>query len=103
MKIISTITEQIAEEIEDAHKYAENALMQKDTDKKLAACYANLSRQELSHARALHDEAKRLIDDYRAEKGEPPAAMMAVYNFQHKKAIEKEADVRRMLDMYDAA
>lgn len=102
MKIIAEITDKIMDEIEDARKYAKNALLQKDTDKTLAGCYATLSRQELSHARSLHDEAKRLINDYRASHGEPPEGMMAVYNYKHKDAIEKEADVRRMLDMYDA-
>jgi hypothetical protein len=48
----------------------------------------------------LHGEVVRIIEQYRREHGEPPAAMMAVYDYVHKKHIERMADAKRYQEMY---
>ena len=100
MRIIEALTNQIAAELDDAQKYADDALLQKDSDKALAAAYHALAGKELDHAHVLHEHAVRLISAYRAEHGEPPAPMMALYNDRHKAMIDKEADVKRRMEMY---
>lgn len=66
----------------------------------LAQVFYNLSTQEDSHQAALHAEVVKLIEQHRRTKGEPPAAMLAVYDYLHKQAIEKLADARRYQDIY---
>lgn len=66
----------------------------------LAQVFYNLSAQEDSHQAALHAEVVKLIEQHRRTKGEPPAAMLAVYDYLHKQAIEKLADARRYQDIY---
>lgn len=66
----------------------------------LAQVFYNLSTQEDSHQAALHAEVAKLIEQHRRTKGEPPAAMLAVYDYLHKQAIEKLADARRYQDIY---
>lgn len=66
----------------------------------LAHVFYNLSTQEDSHQAALHAEVVKLIEQHRRTKGEPPAAMLAVYDYLHKQAIEKLADARRYQDIY---
>ena len=48
----------------------------------------------------LHTAVADIIEQYRKEKGEPPADMLAVYNYLHKKQIEQAAEVKAMQNMF---
>lgn len=100
MKLIEKLSEMIEEEIEDAEKYAKCALKYKDTDSALAKTFYDLSTDEMRHMNLLHDEVARIITQYRKEKGEPPAAMLAVYDYLHGKQIEKAKEVKDYQAMY---
>lgn len=100
MKIIKCLSRMIEDEIADADKYIMKALETKDSNKKLANLFYTLSTEELKHMGLLHDEVVRLIEEYRAAKGEPPANMMALYDFLHQRNIEAAAKVRTMQAMY---
>jgi hypothetical protein len=42
----------------------------------------------------LHNAVTAVIQKYRREKGEPPADMLAVYNYLHEKAIDDVKEVK---------
>ena len=48
----------------------------------------------------LHDAVTKVIKDYRSEKGEPPAPMMAIYNYEHGKHINKVNAIKMMQTGY---
>jgi hypothetical protein len=50
----------------------------------------------------LHDEVKKLIEKHRREHGEPPAPMMAVYDYLHQKHIDKAAHIKVLQAEYRA-
>lgn len=100
MKLIQNLEELIDEEIHDAKKYAKMALELKAEYPSLANVLINISAQEDSHQAAIHGEVVKIIQDYRKEHGEPPALMMAVYDYLHKKTIDKLADARRYQEIY---
>lgn len=100
MKIIEKLSEMIDEEIHDAKKYAKCALHYKSEMPDLADLFFRLSGEETEHMKALHEKAAEIIKDYREKKGEPPAEMLAVYNYLHKKQIEHAAEVKRLREMY---
>lgn len=100
MKIIKCLSIMIEDEIADAEKYAKKALEVKDSHPKTANLFYTLSTEEMKHMNLLHDEVVRLIEDYRAESGEPPASMMAVYDFLHQRHIEAAAKVRTLQAMF---
>ena len=62
----------------------------------------NISLQEMEHMNLLHNEVTDLIKKYREQNGEPPADMMAIYNYLHEEQIEKAAEVKTMQSMYKA-
>jgi len=44
--------------------------------------------------------ATQLIASYRKEKGEPPADMLAIYNYVHEKLIDEEKEVKILQQIY---
>ena len=102
MKIIKELEELIEDEIHDVKKYAKMAAELKDQYPSLAQTLFSISTQEEAHQAALHTEVVKLIEDHKKTKGEPPAVMMAVYEFMHKRHIENMADARHYQDIYKA-
>lgn len=89
MKIIEKLSEMIDEELDDSKKYAKCAIKYADEFPELAQTFAILSKEEMHHKDMLHAQVVKIIDAYRRENGEPPAAMLAVYEYLHNKAIDK--------------
>lgn len=100
MLIIKKLSKMIKEEICDAEKYANCALKYKEEDKQLAETFYTLANNELQHMDALHTQVVRLINDYKAKKGEPPVAMQALYDYVHEEQIENVKEVKLLLSMY---
>lgn len=100
MKEISLLMERIDDELEDAHTYAALALEYRTQDPAAADLFSKLSDEEMGHMRGLHKAVERLIEGYRRQKGEPPAAMLAVYQHLHKKAIARAEQVGVLQSMY---
>ena len=100
MVLIQKLEDQIGEELHDAKKYIKCAIKHKEDHKELADLYYWLSQEEMTHADKLHKQVVSLIEEYRRREGEPPAEMLAVYNYLHEKEIEKAKDVKNMWEMY---
>ena len=100
MKIIEKLSEKISEEIHDAKEYASMAIEYRDQHPDLAQTLYSLSLEEMDHMSRLHAEVAKLIEEYRKTNGEPPAAMLAVYDYLHKKQIEAAAEAKNMQAMF---
>ena len=100
MTIIKKLSKHITDEVEDAICYAKWAVEVKDSNRSLADTLYSLSQDEMKHASELHDEVVKLIEEYREEHGEPPAAMQAVYDYIHEQQIEAAAEARRYQAIY---
>lgn len=101
MKIIKCLVEDIEEELESAEHYAKLATQYKDEDRELADVYAKLANIELEHVDALHNQVVRIIKDWRTKSGEePPAAMQAVFDWEHNKQIDKVKQIKILLGLY---
>ena len=102
MQIIAKLVEMMQDEIEGAENYALCAIKYKSEYPKLAQRLNELAGVELQHLKILHGEVERLIEDYRSKEGEPPADMLAVYNFEHEKMIKHAAKVKTYISDFDA-
>ncbi len=63
----------------------------------MADLFYRLSGEEMN---LLHNEAVTIIEKYRREHGEPPVAMMAVYDYLHEKQIDAAAEVKTKQAMF---
>lgn len=100
MRMIEHLEDQITEEIEGAEDYAKCALAKREEYPDLAKVYYDLANDELEHVKMLHSYIVKFIRDYRDKKGEPPADMLAVYEYLHKKQIEQVNGIQLMLDTF---
>ena len=100
MKIIKCLTEYIHEEIGDAKKYVEKAIAVKGEFPQLAEVFYKLSGEEMQHMNILHGEVEKLIAEHRRTKGDPPEAMLAVYDYLHEQAINDAKEVKILQEMY---
>lgn len=100
MKIIEKLSERIDEELCDAKSYVKMAIECKEERRGLADVYNEISLQEMNHVNMLHEQVVEIITNYRKTNGEPPANMLSVYEYLHKKQIEKANRIKVYQDMY---
>ena len=103
MKLIEKLTDRIDEEIEDVKYYAKLATEVKAEYPGLAQTLFTIAVQEDGHQAAIHNEVVKIIEEHRRTHGEPPATMMAVYDYLHKKSIDKLAEARMFMEVYKSS
>lgn len=101
MKVIAELVDMIQDELDGAEEYAMCAAKWKQEYPKLSARLNELASVEMQHSRVLHGQVTMLIESYRQEHGEPPADMLAIYNYEHGKMIKRSAEIKAMIDTYD--
>ena len=103
MKIIKVMSEKIKEELKDAEAYIDLATEWKKDQPEAANVFAELSAEEMGHVNKLHTEVTQLISRYRQTQGEPPAGMLAIYDYLHEQQIENAMRVKVKQKMYEEA
>ena len=103
MKIIKCVVEKMKEEIHDAEAYMDLANEWKNEQPSAAEVFSELAEEELGHMEKLHDVVTNLIREYREEHGEPPAGMMALYEYMHAQNVENTMRVKVKQAMYKEA
>ena len=81
----------------DAESYAMQAAMLHDEDRQLSEMYARLAGEELEHAHREHEQAVRIIREYRDAGHEVPVATQAVWDWEHEMMVEDEARIKILI------
>ena len=100
MKLLRDLEELVGDEIQGVRRYARMAAELKAEHPGLAQVLYTISTQEETHQAAIHTEAVKIIEEYKRTHGAPPPAMIAVYEYMHKKHIDSLAEARRYQDIY---
>lgn len=103
MKVITMISDMIEEELEGAESYIEAAISMKESYPTVSKAFYDISVQEMNHVNTLHDEVVNIISEYRKTNGEPPKAMMAIYEYLHEKHIKKANKIKMYQEQYKTA
>ena len=100
MRIIKELSKRIKEELHDAEWYAKAAMEHKMEHSDLADAYHHLAKEERGHANLLHEKVVSIIRKASAER-EPPPVMRELWAWQHEEIVEEEAEVVRLIEMYN--
>lgn len=100
MRIIAELSETIEDFIDQADDYIKCAVKNKSINLDVANAYYNMSIQRLTDIKTFHDVVAKIIKDYRTENGEPPKEMMAIYNYEHTKHINKVNNIKVLQNTY---
>ena len=100
MKIIKCLCEDIEATLDAAEHDIKEATMWKEEYPIASKAFYAKSIALMDTIKMQHDAAVALIEGYRKEKGEPPASMMAIYNYMHKRHINKAAAIKALQEMY---
>ena len=100
MKIIKCLCEDIEATLDSAEYDIEQAIIyKKDYPVASKAFYAK-SIALMDTIKIQHDAVTALIEGYKKEKGEPPTAMMTIYEYMHERHINKAAKIKALQEMY---
>ena len=102
MQIISKLSDMIEDELQDAEKYITCAMNYKTENPALAQTFVKISGEEMGHMSLLHEQVEAIIEAYRKEHGDPPEKMMGIYEYLHKKYMEKAREIKIMQAMFKA-
>ena len=94
MTIIAKLSDYIEEELNDADKYARCALNYKEENPNLATVFNRLSLEEMNHMNLLHEQVVALIIEYKKAHGDPPEKMQGIYDYLHKKHMERANEIK---------
>ena len=101
MRIIKKLAEQMDDEVQGMTDYIKDALDLKAIDPELSKMYYEMAKEEQKHMQRLHEQAERKIKETREKMGEPPQKMLNKWEKEHRKFIEKAAEARMYLEMYE--
>lgn len=100
MKVIKCLSEDIEHELDLAEDYIKRAVKYQMDYPVAAKAYYNQSVNKMNVIKDLHDAVVSLINSYKTEKGEPPAPMMAIYDYMHERQMSQAAAIKNMQDLY---
>ena len=100
MQVIKCLSENIECTLDAAEENIKKAVRYKDEFPVAAKAFYTQSTILMDSIKGQHDAVVALIETYRKEKGEPPAPMMAIYNYMHERQMNQAAAIKNLQDMY---
>jgi len=100
MQVIKCLSENIECTLDAAEENIKKAIKYKDEFPVAAKAFYTQSTLLMDSIKGQHDAVVTLIEAYRKEKGEPPAPMMAIYNYMHERQMNQAAAIKNLQDMY---
>lgn len=100
MQVIKDLSENIEATLDAAECNIKKAMKYKLDFPLAAKAFYNQSVLLMDSIKAQHDAVVALIETYRKDKGEPPAPMMAIYNYLHERQMNLAAGVKNLQDVY---
>lgn len=97
MRLIEKLVDNIDEELESAHEYAERYIYEKSRNNtSMASRYRDMAAQELEHALVIHNQAVEEIEKIK-QVYKAPAEMEKKWEQSHSEYVDAMARIKTML------
>lgn len=103
MKIIKDLIEKMDDTLEEIEFYAKEAHHLRAEHKSLADTYAKVGEMHVEIYKMLHDRVVALINEEKQKGVAVPPEMMAIWDFSHRRLIERFNRARYILEEYKKA
>ena len=100
MQVIKCLSESIENTLDAAEDAIKKAIMYKEDFPVASRAFYNKSTILMDSIKPEHDAVVALIEGYNKEKGNPPEAMLAIYNYVHERQINKSVAIKLLQEMY---
>ena len=86
--------------MEEIEWYAEKAHHIKTEHKPLADAYIKIAEMHITIYNMLHEKMVSLIDEERRKGVQPPASMLAIWDYEHEKLVKEFAEAKYLIEEY---
>jgi hypothetical protein len=100
MKILKDLIEKANETMEEIEWYAEKAHHLRAEHKPLADAYIELAEIHVDIYSKLHKRMVALIEEQKSKGVTVPAAMQAIWDYEHEKLVREFAEAKVLIDEY---
>lgn len=100
MEVIKCMSENMEKILDMAEENIKKAIKYKMDYPVVSKAFYTESTILMDSIKGQHDAVVSLIENYRKEKGEPPAPMMAIYNYMHERQMNQAVGIKNLQDMY---
>ena len=100
MKILKDLIQKADDTLEEIEWYAEKAHHLRSEHKSLADVYIKIAEMHITIYNMLHEKMVMLIEEEKKKGVQPPAAMMAIWEYEHEKLVREFAEVKYLIEEY---
>ena len=100
MVVIKCMSEDIEKTLDMAEENIKKAIEYKEMYPVAAKAFYTKSIQLMDGLTGMHEAVVTLIKNYRADNGEPPAPMLAIYNYMHERHMNQAALIKNLQEVY---
>jgi hypothetical protein len=103
MKIIKDLIEKMEDTLEEIEFYAMESHHLRAEHKALSETYAKVGEMHIEIYKMLHERAVSLINEEKQKGVAVPPEMLAIWDFSHRKLIERFNKAKYLVDEYKKA
>jgi hypothetical protein len=100
MKILKDLIEKANDTMEEIEWYAEKAHHLRVDHKPLADAYIKIAEMHVTIYNLLHEKMVMLIEEQKNKGVQVPAAMQAIWDYEHEKLIKEFAEAKYLIEEY---
>ena len=100
MKILKDLIGKADDTLEEIEWYTEKAHILRSEHKALADTYIKIAETHIGIYKMLHDRMVGLIEEEKRKGVQPPASMLAIWEYEHEKLVKEFAEVKYSIEEY---
>lgn len=100
MKILKDLIKKADDTLDEIEWYSEKALMYREDNKAVADIYNKIADMHVTIYDMLHKQMVDLIEQKKRDGHQPPAEMLAIWDYEHEKLIREFKEAKVLVEEY---